>query len=66
MIQEAVTRWFQNHTRWLLVFDNVEHLEMLYPFLPDPSQGQILITTRSQMIGTMGFHLDLQNMDLAE
>lgn len=66
MMRDAVKRWFQNHTRWLLIYDNVEDLELLQTALPDVNQGHILITTRSQIIGTLGVHIDLQKMELEE
>jgi tetratricopeptide (TPR) repeat protein/transcriptional regulator with XRE-family HTH domain len=65
-LREAVRRWFQCHTGWLLIFDNVEDLEMLHTMLPDTSQGYILITTRSQNIGTFGNQIVLQKMEPAE
>jgi len=61
-----VKRWFQNHSDWLLIFDNVEDLDLLQRMLPDSSQGHILITTRSQIIGTLGSQLALQKMEPAE
>lgn len=66
VVREAVKRWFQNHNGWLLVFDNVENLELLNAMLPDTRQGHILITTRSQIIGTLGSPIDVQKMDQDE
>lgn len=66
LLREAIKRWFHSRTNWLLVFDNVEDMEQLHVMLPDTSQGHILITTRSQIVGTLGFHIDLQKMEPAE
>lgn len=66
LLREAVKRWFHSHTNWLLVFDNVEDMEQLHIMLPDTRQGHILITTRSQIAGSLGFHIDLQKMESAE
>ena len=63
LIKAAVKRWFQQHTGWLLIFDNVEDLKLLHSMLPDISQGHVLITTRSQIIGTLGSRVDLQKME---
>lgn len=66
LLREAIKRWFHSHTNWLLVFDNVEDMEQLHIMLPDTRQGHILITTRSQIAGSLGFHIDLQKMEPAE
>ncbi|HZO73319.1 MAG TPA: FxSxx-COOH system tetratricopeptide repeat protein [Ktedonobacteraceae bacterium] len=66
LLREAIKRWFHSHTNWLLVFDNVEDMEQLHLMLPDARQGHILITTRSQIVGTLGFHIDLQKMEPEE
>lgn len=66
ILREAIKRWFQTHSNWLLVFDNVEDLALLQTMIPDTDEGHILITTRSQIIGTLGVHMDLPKMDQAE
>lgn len=66
VVRTAVKRWFECHTSWLLIFDNMEDLELLHAFLPDTNQGHILITTCSQIIGTLGIPLDLPKLDRAE
>src|SRR6185312_14839466 len=66
LLRAAVKHWFQSHTGWLLIFDNVENLELLHTVMPDMNQGHILITTRSQTIGTVGSSIDLPKMDLVE
>ncbi len=65
-LREGIKRWFQNHANWLLIFDNVEDLELLQSVLPDTSQGYILITTRSQMTGSLGVQINVQKMALEE
>jgi len=66
LIITAVKRWFRSHDDWLLVFDNVEDLDLLHKMLPDTSQGHILITTRSQITGALGSHIALHKMEPAE
>lgn len=67
VVRNAVKGWLQQHANWLLIFDNVEHLEVLQPFLPDfTSQGHVLITTRSQILGTLGVPLNLPTMTQEE
>jgi tetratricopeptide (TPR) repeat protein len=55
----AVGRWFVTHSQWLLIWDNVEDLEMMQRFLPNVRQGALLITTRCQALGTLARGLDI-------
>jgi tetratricopeptide (TPR) repeat protein len=45
-IVDAILHWLVIHKDWLLIFDNVEDLALLKPFLPTARQGAVLITTR--------------------
>jgi hypothetical protein len=36
----------QSETRWLLIFDNVEHAETITPYIPHSKDGATIITTR--------------------
>jgi len=47
----AVKKWLTDLTRWLLIFDNADNLQLLERFLPDEIKGHILLTTRSQSTG---------------
>jgi tetratricopeptide (TPR) repeat protein len=62
----AVKHWFMSHTDWLLVFDNVENLDHIAPFLPLNRQGHILFTTRTQVVGTHAEKIDVDKMNLEE
>src|SRR5262249_28508388 len=53
----AVKRWFQTHSDWLLIFDNVEYPERIQSMLPEARAGHILITARSQIGGKLGVSL---------
>lgn len=66
LARATVKHWLLSHTGWLLIFDNVEDLALLQAVLSDTSQGHILITTRSQIIGTLGYSIDLHKMEQAE
>ncbi len=59
----SVKCWFNEHTNWLLIFDNVEDLATLVDFLPLHSNGYVLLTTRSQSTGSMAQRIDLPEMD---
>jgi tetratricopeptide (TPR) repeat protein len=45
MVLDAIKSWFDQHTRFLFIFDNVENVELLSGCLPR-SSGHVLITTR--------------------
>jgi tetratricopeptide (TPR) repeat protein/transcriptional regulator with XRE-family HTH domain len=62
----AVQRWLATHGQWLLIWDNVEDLTLLNRFLPSARSGAILITTRSQVLGTLARGLDLLPMEQEE
>lgn len=59
---DAVKQWLQQQKDWLLVFDNVEDLGIILPFLPAGLGGHILLTTRLQATGTLAHCLDLERM----
>jgi tetratricopeptide (TPR) repeat protein len=41
-----VKNWLEERSNWLLVFDNLEDLRTLTGYLPTPTDGNVLITTR--------------------
>jgi tetratricopeptide (TPR) repeat protein len=56
VIVDTVKRWLEQNDGWLLVFDNVDHPEMLRAFLPQRGRGHTLITSRArnfQMLSIM-------------
>src|SRR6266700_5129273 len=59
---EAVKRWLATLTRWLLILDNVEDLQMIGDFLPLEVKGQMLLTTRSQATGTIAHLVEVEMM----
>ncbi|HLZ62873.1 MAG TPA: tetratricopeptide repeat protein [Ktedonosporobacter sp.] len=62
IIVQAVKRWLTTHTRWLLILDNVDHLEMIVDFLPMQATGDILLTTRQQALGIIAHGLEVEKM----
>ena len=63
---EAVQRWLEALTRWLLILDNVEDLRIIGDFLPLRGKGHTLLTTRMQFTGTIAHGIDLDVMDADE
>lgn len=65
-VVEAVKQWLQQQGHWLLVFDNVEDLGIIQPFLPASRSGHLLLTTRLQATGTLAHRLHLDRMEPEE
>src|SRR6266566_4960840 len=65
-IVAAVQRWLSTHSQWLLIWDNVEDLELLQRLLPPTRQGAALVTTRHQALGTLARGMDLAPMGREE
>ncbi|MFL5704903.1 MAG: FxSxx-COOH system tetratricopeptide repeat protein [Ktedonobacteraceae bacterium] len=59
----AVKRWFEQHTYWLLIVDNLEDLSLLLQF---KGKGHLIVTTRSQATGPLVQCINLPKMDLDE
>ena len=62
----AVQRWLETHSEWLLIWDNLEDLDLLQEFLPSFRQGTVLMTTRSQALGTIARGINLAPMEEEE
>ncbi len=65
-IVAAVLRWLNHHQNWLLIFDNVEDLAQLKPFLPASGQGAVLLTTRLPTLGTLARPVEIAPMSMDE
>lgn len=63
---EAVKLWLNTHHDWLLLLDNVEDPTALHDLLPSMPGGSILLTTRSQVIGTLAERVGLEQMEPEE
>src|SRR2546429_4321756 len=59
----AVKRWFQEHTGWLLIFDNADDLPILREFLPSGGKGHILLTTREQATGRIAQRIEIEKLE---
>lgn len=59
-IVEAVRRALRDRKRWLLLFDNVERMEDVQPFLPLPgSTGHVIVTSRNPAWGRFGRPIEI-------
>lgn len=66
LIAEAVKKWLEAHTKWLLILDNADDLQLVSAFLPIKHQGHILLTTRSQIVGAIAKPIELEGMEPEE
>jgi DNA polymerase III delta prime subunit len=48
-IRNAVRLWLDQHSGWLLIFDNVDNFAVLSEYLPRVPGGDVIITTRHDM-----------------
>ena len=62
-IVEAVKRWFQEHTDWLLILDNADDIAMVQGFIPVGSKGHILLTTRAHATGSIARRIEVEKME---
>lgn len=62
----AVNRWLATHSRWLLIWDNLEDLDLLDRFLPPFRQGVLLLTTRRHIVGTHAQSINLEPLGREE
>jgi tetratricopeptide (TPR) repeat protein len=63
---KAVKTWLQENTRWLLIVDNLEDIDLLRDLVPAPHAGHILVTTRSHRTGQIAHRIDLEPMPIDE
>jgi tetratricopeptide (TPR) repeat protein/transcriptional regulator with XRE-family HTH domain len=59
----AVKGWLGQHSKWLLILDNADSLDLLPEFLPAPTRGHLLLTTRAQALGRLANRIELEALD---
>ncbi len=65
-VVSAVTRWLNTHPGWLLIFDNVEEIELVQGFVPPARHGSLLFTSRRRVLGMSAQMLHLEKMTVEE
>src|SRR6266571_5258693 len=63
---QAVKEWLEDHTNWLLIMDNADDLGLARLFFPTTDNGHILLTTRSQIIGSIAMKIEIEAMEPEE
>ncbi len=61
-IIECVKNWFRNKPDMLLIFDNVNDLQLLKEFIVSNERSHIIITTRLQSVGTIANNININVM----
>jgi tetratricopeptide (TPR) repeat protein len=56
----AVKEWLQRQSKWLLILDNADDLDLLPPFLPTVPGGHILLTTRAWDMQRIATRLEVE------
>ncbi|HEX3641068.1 MAG TPA: tetratricopeptide repeat protein, partial [Ktedonobacteraceae bacterium] len=59
IIVQAVKRWLQENTEWLLILDNADEPAVVREFLPTKFDGHILLTTRAQALGGLARRIEI-------
>ena len=63
---QAVRNWLEQHTDWLLIFDNAEERHNIRPYVPQIGSGQVLITSRNPIWDGLGTTLSVEVMQPEE
>jgi tetratricopeptide (TPR) repeat protein len=61
-VVEAVKLWLLTHTRWLLILDDIDDLELVHTFLPSRGSGHILLTTHLQTVSGIAKRIEVVHM----
>ncbi len=60
IIVEAVKTWLKDQSKWLLILDNADDLDVLPPFLPPVPGGHVLITTQAWDMQRLATRLEVE------
>jgi tetratricopeptide (TPR) repeat protein len=53
-VVKAVKRWLETNSDWLLILDNADDPVIIGEFLPENSNGHLLLTSRAQVFDALG------------
>ena len=63
VVIHAVKQWLSRQKSFLLIMDDVDDLDLIATFLPRSGTGHILLTTRTQLVGTAAVKFDLVHLE---
>lgn len=66
VVIEAVKRWLEHNSSWLLIFDNAQSQEDLINYLPTGGTGHVIITSRNPHWGNIAELLQVNVFNRAE
>ena len=66
IVTEAVRKWLEQNTGWLLIFDNAQSSRELADYVPRGRAGNIIITSRNPAWGAIASPLKVDVMTEAE
>ena len=66
LIIQAVKRWLEANSSWLLIFDNADDLSLVSGILPSSNSGHILFTTRAAAMHNLARRVEIDEMDVEE
>lgn len=56
----SVKRWLENNTGWLVVYDNADEPEIIQDFMPNQTNGHVLLTSRAQVFDSLGTTMPIE------
>ncbi|ACF11502.1 TPR repeat-containing protein [Chlorobaculum parvum NCIB 8327] len=60
LVVQAVTRWLERNSNWLLIFDNARDADSIRSYLPRSASGHVLITSRNPDWKSVGNPLQME------
>ena len=66
VVVDAVRRWLERNTGWLLIFDNAAGPEEVRPYLPRGGGGHVLVTSRNPNWGSLTSSLSVKPLEPGE
>jgi len=66
LVINAVKRWFETNSGWLLTLDNVDTLAMVRDYFPKSNSGHILLTTRAQTMSGLARKVEIDKLELED
>lgn len=65
-IAKAVREWLHSNPGWLLIFDNVDILDVVREHLPNPQTGHVLLTSVLSSFGNLAHGIKLSELSPEE
>ncbi len=64
---ETIKQWLEQCSeRWFLIFDNADDLSSIQKYIPRYGNGNILLTTRANAVGSLAVSIEVEKMGFVE